>query len=175
MHIYPLQCHCLPETRQYKVSFSWHSVRKGGISPETLCGFLGKWWCHHHQTHGLSYLITECWGNFITQGFSGVVDGRVWSPRHLGAPAAQGRDTWAICAATWPSKCLHWKCDYEGALHSKRYPKFQRNTDLSEHLSSAAPGNPAVLMLPPARPCARHSVAYMCTAQSIMGGGKNEG
>lgn len=54
-------------------------------------------------------------------------------------------------------------------------PEIQKNTDLSKHLTSAIPGNPAVLMLSPAKSRAGHSVTYMCMAQSIVGGGKNEG
>lgn len=95
-----------------------------------------------------------------------MLDGRVWSPV-AEVPLQPG-------GATFPSKCLHWKYDCKGALHSRRHPKTPRNADLSKHLSSAIPGNPAVLMLSLAKSPARHSVTYMCMAQSAMGGGRNE-
>lgn len=153
-------------TLKNKISSAGILSGKEGPALKLGVGFVGEWWCHRHQTRGLRTLITECWGNFITEGFSAMVDGRVWSPGHWGAPAAQRGDTWATCAATWPSKPLHWKYDYEGALLSERHPKIQRNMDLWEHLSPAVPGNPAGLGLSPAKSRARHSVTYMCMARA---------
>lgn len=171
MHIYPLQCHCFSETVKIKFPSAGILSGKEGSALKLRVGFAGEWWCQHHQTRRLSTLIPECWGNFITEGFSEMVDGRGWSPAHWGAPAAQRGDTQATCATTLPSKDLPWKC----ALHSKRHPKLQRNVDLPKHPSSAVAGNAAVLVLSPAKSPARHSVTYMCMAQSIVGGGKDEG
>lgn len=95
-----------------------------------------------------------------------MVDGTVWSP--VAEVPLQPR------GATLPSKRLHWKDDYKGALQSRRHPEIQRNVDVAKHLSSAIPGNPAVLMLSLAKSRARHPVTYMCMAQSAMGGGRNK-